>query len=229
MDLEIAIDKSLQFLERPLFRKLLQRCAASATPSPMIRSSHRSRRYPDHDAPEHHTRPVQRPKSWHATMSTPPLATTTRVTCGSPDTSRRFTTARAPAPPNTNIQFIRAPAICIPMNFTGQIQWHLSHPPRTDLATGKLRGQELLWFKKPIEPFLIQVQGSAQVILPNNETVYVGFAGVARSLRGHQPGVRITARRKASSMIAPFHSPLSLPISISTPTCSNHMSSRTTA
>ncbi len=53
-----------------------------------------------------------------------------------------------------------------------------SYPTRRELAaSGKLRGNELLWFKKSIEPFMIQVQGSAQVNLTDGSTVMVGYAG----------------------------------------------------
>jgi membrane-bound lytic murein transglycosylase A len=53
-----------------------------------------------------------------------------------------------------------------------------SYPTRRQLiASGKLRGLELVYFKKPIEPFIIQVQGSAKVILPNGKTMLLGYAG----------------------------------------------------
>jgi len=52
------------------------------------------------------------------------------------------------------------------------------YPTRRELVqSGKLKGLEILWFKKPMEPFMIQVQGSAQVILPSGETLYVGYSG----------------------------------------------------
>jgi len=52
------------------------------------------------------------------------------------------------------------------------------YPTRAELAaSGKLNGSALLWFKKPIEPFMVQVQGSAKVILTNGQTVFVGYAG----------------------------------------------------
>ncbi len=53
------------------------------------------------------------------------------------------------------------------------------YPTRSGSAkpTGKLKGLELLWFKKPLEPFMIQVQGSAKVILPDGTAEYVGYAG----------------------------------------------------
>ena len=59
---------------------------------------------------------------------------------------------------------------------TGAVQG--TYPTRQEMVTsGKLRGLELLWFRKPLEPFMIQVQGSAQVRLPTGEILYVGFAG----------------------------------------------------
>jgi len=52
------------------------------------------------------------------------------------------------------------------------------YPTRRELlASGKLKGLELLWFKKPIEPFMIQVQGSAKVRLPDGTELKVGYAG----------------------------------------------------
>jgi membrane-bound lytic murein transglycosylase A len=59
---------------------------------------------------------------------------------------------------------------------TGEVRG--SYPTRRELVqSGKLKGLELLWFKDPMEPFMIQVQGSAQVVLANGEPVYVGYAG----------------------------------------------------
>jgi membrane-bound lytic murein transglycosylase A len=53
-----------------------------------------------------------------------------------------------------------------------------SYPTRRELvSSGKLRGLELVYFKKPIEPFIIQVQGSAKVMLPNGKPIYLGYAG----------------------------------------------------
>ncbi|MCL2648105.1 MAG: MltA domain-containing protein [Phycisphaerales bacterium] len=54
-----------------------------------------------------------------------------------------------------------------------------AYPVRRELMqSGRLNGLELLWFKKPLEPFMIQVQGSAQVIIDaTGETLYVGYAG----------------------------------------------------
>lgn len=59
---------------------------------------------------------------------------------------------------------------------TGQVSG--SYPARKDLvASGKLKGLELLYFKNPMEPFMIQVQGSAQVTLTDGSVVRVGYAG----------------------------------------------------
>jgi membrane-bound lytic murein transglycosylase A len=59
---------------------------------------------------------------------------------------------------------------------TGQVIG--SYPTRRELmSTGRLQGLELLWFKKPLEPFMIQVQGSAQVELPDGGKLMVGYAG----------------------------------------------------
>ncbi|MCL2641098.1 MAG: MltA domain-containing protein [Phycisphaerales bacterium] len=53
-----------------------------------------------------------------------------------------------------------------------------SYPTRRELMqSNRLQGSELLWFKTPLEPFMIQIQGSAQVILENGEPLYVGYAG----------------------------------------------------
>jgi membrane-bound lytic murein transglycosylase A len=41
---------------------------------------------------------------------------------------------------------------------------------------GPLAGQELLWVDDPVEAFLLQVQGSGRVRLPDGETLAVGYA-----------------------------------------------------
>jgi membrane-bound lytic murein transglycosylase A len=59
---------------------------------------------------------------------------------------------------------------------TGEVRGQ--YPKRRELVqSGRLKGLELLWFKKPMEPFMIQVQGSAQVVLPNGEKLFVGYSG----------------------------------------------------
>lgn len=52
------------------------------------------------------------------------------------------------------------------------------YPTRAELTqSGVLRGTEIMWFADPMEPYIIQVQGSAKVILPDNQVVYLGYAG----------------------------------------------------
>lgn len=52
------------------------------------------------------------------------------------------------------------------------------YPSRSQLLdSGKLHGLEIMYFRKPIEPFIIQVQGSAKVILPDGKVQYLGYAG----------------------------------------------------
>ncbi|HEY4330626.1 MAG TPA: MltA domain-containing protein [Phycisphaerae bacterium] len=63
---------------------------------------------------------------------------------------------------------------------TGQVRG--DYPTRRELMGSgprSLQGKnlELLWFKNPLEPFMIQVQGSAKVILTDGTQVLVGYAG----------------------------------------------------
>ena len=59
---------------------------------------------------------------------------------------------------------------------TGEVKG--TYPTRQELvASGQLKGHELVYFDKPIDPFIIQVQGSAKVILPDGKTMYLGYAG----------------------------------------------------
>jgi len=50
--------------------------------------------------------------------------------------------------------------------------------PRGAIDAGALSGRdlELLWLKDPIDSFLLHVQGSGRVVLPNGEVVRIGFA-----------------------------------------------------
>lgn len=65
------------------------------------------------------------------------------------------------------------------------------YPTRGDIEAGALAGQdlELLWIDDAIDAFLLQVQGSGRVILPDGEVVRVGFA----AHNGH--GYRSIGRR----------------------------------
>jgi membrane-bound lytic murein transglycosylase A len=53
------------------------------------------------------------------------------------------------------------------------------YPERGEIESGLLaeRGLELLWIDDPVDVFLLQVQGSGRVVLPDGEVVRVGFAG----------------------------------------------------
>ncbi len=76
------------------------------------------------------------------------------------------------------------PADLVSDPFTGDVQG--TYPTRRELLqSGKLNGLEIMYFRKPIEPFIIQVQGSAKVILPNGQEMLLGFAGTnGREHRG---------------------------------------------
>jgi membrane-bound lytic murein transglycosylase A len=52
------------------------------------------------------------------------------------------------------------------------------YPTREEIEAGALaeRDLELLWIDDPVDAFLLQVQGSGRVILPDGEVVRVGFA-----------------------------------------------------
>ncbi|NMM45040.1 murein transglycosylase [Rhodospirillaceae bacterium KN72] len=54
----------------------------------------------------------------------------------------------------------------------------IPYPMRGDIESGALAGQdlELLWIDDPVDVFLLQVQGSGRVVLPDGEVVRVGFA-----------------------------------------------------
>lgn len=64
-------------------------------------------------------------------------------------------------------------------------QWPRPHPQRVELegadglqgSKGKLRGLELFWFRDRMEPYMIQIQGSARLQLPDGSQTTVGYAG----------------------------------------------------
>ena len=52
------------------------------------------------------------------------------------------------------------------------------YPTRKEIVAGNLlRGLELAYFKDPLEPYIIQVQGSAKVIQPDGKELFIGYAG----------------------------------------------------
>lgn len=63
--------------------------------------------------------------------------------------------------------------------------WPTPHPTRLALegadglqgSQGPLRGLELVWLASRLEAFLVQVQGSAKLGLPDGQVMTVGFAG----------------------------------------------------
>jgi membrane-bound lytic murein transglycosylase A len=74
----------------------------------------------------------------------------------------------------------RYPLYKLPTNFK---QWKTPHPTRTEiegeegLGTNRLRGYELVWLRDRFEAFLVQVQGSARLLLPDGKLMSVGYAG----------------------------------------------------
>ncbi|OUL30224.1 murein transglycosylase [Nostoc sp. T09] len=63
--------------------------------------------------------------------------------------------------------------------------WSLPHPTRLELegadglqaAKGKLRGLELFWFRDRLEPYMVQIEGSARLQLTDGTQTSIGYAG----------------------------------------------------
>jgi membrane-bound lytic murein transglycosylase A len=76
----------------------------------------------------------------------------------------------------------RYPIFRLPANFAS---WPQPHPTRLQLegadglqgSRGALRGQELVWLRDRLEAYLIQVQGSARLMLTDGKVMTVGVAG----------------------------------------------------
>ena len=75
----------------------------------------------------------------------------------------------------------RYPLYKLPTNFPG---WKTPHPTRAELegedglgTKSQLRGGELVWLRDRLEAFLVQVQGSARLQLPDGKQMTVGYAG----------------------------------------------------
>ncbi|XFA73535.1 MltA domain-containing protein [Thermosynechococcaceae cyanobacterium Okahandja] len=76
----------------------------------------------------------------------------------------------------------RYPLFRRPPNFN---QWPEPHPTRLELEgadgqqwrNGPLKGLELVYLRDRLEAFLVQVQGSAELQLPNGRRLTVGYAG----------------------------------------------------
>jgi membrane-bound lytic murein transglycosylase A len=44
-------------------------------------------------------------------------------------------------------------------------------------SSGMLRGLELAWFPTPLDAYIVQVNGSAKLILPDGKVMFIGYAG----------------------------------------------------
>lgn len=75
----------------------------------------------------------------------------------------------------------RYPLYRLPADFD---RWSKPHPTRTEIegedglgTKSPLRGRELVWLRDRLEAFLIQVQGSARLQMPDGKLMTVGYAG----------------------------------------------------
>ncbi|MTJ10197.1 MULTISPECIES: murein transglycosylase A [unclassified Anabaena] len=82
----------------------------------------------------------------------------------------------------TRTSVYKYPLYRVPPDFK---EWAKPHPKRVDLEgkdgllgnKSKLRGLEMLWFRDRFDPYMIHIQGSAQINLTNGKKTSVGFAG----------------------------------------------------
>ncbi len=69
----------------------------------------------------------------------------------------------------------RYPLYRLPPDFA---QWRSPHPTRAMLEDSpRLRGLELVWLRDRLQAFLIHIQGSARLQLPDGSVMTVGFGG----------------------------------------------------
>lgn len=75
----------------------------------------------------------------------------------------------------------RYPLYARPADFQ---DWDKPHPTREELEgedglgwQSPLRGTEIVWLRDRLEAFLVHVQGSAQIQLPNGQVMTIGYAG----------------------------------------------------
>ncbi|MGB5960883.1 MAG: murein transglycosylase A [Coleofasciculaceae cyanobacterium] len=74
----------------------------------------------------------------------------------------------------------RYPLYGVPADFAS---WQKPHPTRAQLegedglGTNLLRGRELVWLRDRLEAYLVQVQGSARLQLPDGKQMSIGVAG----------------------------------------------------
>lgn len=51
-------------------------------------------------------------------------------------------------------------------------------PPRAEIeSSGMLKGTELVYLESPLDVYIVQVNGSAKLIMPDNSVMYIGYAG----------------------------------------------------
>jgi len=51
-------------------------------------------------------------------------------------------------------------------------------PSRRELLQlGAFKGNELVWVKSPLDAYIIEVNGSAKILLPDGKTMFIGYAG----------------------------------------------------
>ncbi|OLP16859.1 murein transglycosylase [Leptolyngbya sp. 'hensonii'] len=87
-----------------------------------------------------------------------------------------YTASRVPTPD------YRYPLYQVPPDLA---QWPKPHPTRLELegadglqsSKGRLKNLELVWLRDRFQAFLVQVQGSAQLQLPDGSRMTVGYAG----------------------------------------------------
>ena len=52
------------------------------------------------------------------------------------------------------------------------------YPTRSEIeASGMLKGSELVYLESPLDVYIVQVNGSAKLLMPDNSVMYVGYAG----------------------------------------------------
>ncbi|MBD2665112.1 membrane-bound lytic transglycosylase A [Richelia sinica FACHB-800] len=82
----------------------------------------------------------------------------------------------------TPTEEFRYPVYRLPSNLGS---WSRPHPQRLELegadglqgSKGKLKGLELFWFRDRLEPYIIQIQGSARLQLTDGTQTTIGYAG----------------------------------------------------
>jgi membrane-bound lytic murein transglycosylase A len=74
----------------------------------------------------------------------------------------------------TRTEKFQYPLYALPNDFYA---WSKPHPTRKQLETGnRLKGLEIAWLSDRFQAFLVHVQGSARLILPDKSIITVGFA-----------------------------------------------------